>query len=788
MMAKPNSYTDPFYRALAQQTTQRLKLPVGLLDSIVQKGERSNADQVSEAGAATVAQITPATRKAALEKYGVDAYLSPENAFDVAGRLLQDSLKRNNGDEAAAISEYHGGTDRDNWGPRTQAYTQRVLGAQQNSKIDALSQGFAQFMAANPAAGQKPAATTAAPSTPANDPLTQGFGNWLEQKANSGVNAIPVPAGSREAIAADAAAAPPDPTLVDRIVGAGETGLTLATGAVGAPIGTLAGGALGIAKSVADGTFGTPEGVRTAEQGAGDAAAALTYAPRTSAGQQMAGAAGEALSAALPIAPLTAEMSALGRAAAPVGAAARDITAAGVQRIRAAAPAIADRVERTLRRNPDPAPGPAAGGSAGAQGADVTEARRAIADNLPVPISLTEGQATREPGQLAFEGEIAKRDAGRPLRERYVEQNEAFQKNFDSFVDKTGAEAIDSVEIGRNVEKALREQAQRDKNAIRSAYQKADAAGETEAPITLTNVVDHLNESAPDAATAPLLDVARARAIKLGIAAQDADGNLVPLETTLKDAERFRQAVGRATNYDAPNIRQSAIIKGLVDGETETVGGALYRQARRLRENFAKKYEDRAVVSQLLNRKRGTADRQVALEDTFKHSILDGTREDLTALRRALTASGDENGKQAWKDLQGATVNWLKDEATKNVETNMAGDRVISAAALDKAIAKLERGGKMDFVFGKQGAQQMRDMNELAKVLKTVPRETLINHSNSGSLVLAAITEAGVGSMVGLPVPILTGLKLLSQRIKDNKVRARVQRSLNPPQRPRPAQ
>lgn len=579
-------------------------------------------------------------------------------------------------------------------------------------------------------------------------------------------------------------------TIGDRALGAAETALTLGTGATTGALGMIAGGAAGIVNNLTGGKLGIPGGF---EAGAQQGAESLTYSPRTQAGQEYAGAVGDVLAQTLPAVPLTAEMAAIGRAAgnagqiaAPVARAAAapavDAATAGIQRIRAAAPAIADRVERTLRRNPDRSID-SAGGSVGASGASVSEARQITAENLPVPIRLTEGQATRDPQQLRFEVETAKGDRGAALRERGAQQQEQFQKNFDSYVDQTGAEVIDMIDVGRSVETALRNEMARDKAAIRVAYKNAEKAGEGEAPVTLANVVDHLNESAPDAATAPLLNVARSRAIQLGIAADDGTGNLVPLETTIKNAERYRQAIGQATNYDAPNIRQSAIIKGAVDAGTETVAGAQYRAARRLRENFAKKYEDRAIVSQLVNRKRGSADRQVALEDTFKHSILDGTREDLTGLRRALTATGSEEGKQAWRDLQGATVNWLKEEATKNSATDQAGNRVVSAAGLDRAIKRLERGNKLDFVLGKQGAQTMRDMNDLAKVLFTAP-PGVVNTSNTASVVLAALTEAGItGSVTGLPVPVLSAVRLASQQIKDRKLRARIQRSLNPPSR-----
>ena len=128
MAEAPTSYKDPFWSDLAVKTEQKLGLPDGLLTSIITKGERSNNDQVSEAGARTVAQITPRTRKLIVDKYGLDPYLSPENAIEGAGLLLKEGLDRNKGDARLAVAEYHGGTDRANWGPRTRSYVDRVAG------------------------------------------------------------------------------------------------------------------------------------------------------------------------------------------------------------------------------------------------------------------------------------------------------------------------------------------------------------------------------------------------------------------------------------------------------------------------------------------------------------------------------------------------------------------------------------------------------------------------------------------------------------------------------------
>lgn len=122
----PTSYKDLFWSDLAANTEQKLGLPSGLLVSVLTRGERSNADQVSEAGARTPFQIIPATRKAVLDKYGIDAYLNPQTAAEAAGLLLKESLDRNQGNIVLAAAEYHGGTDPKNWGPRTKAYMQRV--------------------------------------------------------------------------------------------------------------------------------------------------------------------------------------------------------------------------------------------------------------------------------------------------------------------------------------------------------------------------------------------------------------------------------------------------------------------------------------------------------------------------------------------------------------------------------------------------------------------------------------------------------------------------------------
>lgn len=124
-MAFPRSYNDPLYAALAATMEQRFNLPHGILDAIRTRGEKSNADQVSSAGARTPYQFIPSTRRGMIKNYGVDPYAGPEDATIAAGQLLKENYGRfHNWDDA--VMAYHGGLNRKNWGPRTTAYGARV--------------------------------------------------------------------------------------------------------------------------------------------------------------------------------------------------------------------------------------------------------------------------------------------------------------------------------------------------------------------------------------------------------------------------------------------------------------------------------------------------------------------------------------------------------------------------------------------------------------------------------------------------------------------------------------
>jgi hypothetical protein len=600
-----------------------------------------------------------------------------------------------------------------------------------------------------------------------------------------------------------------------------ETGLSLGTGLTGGAAGMVSGTAQGMVENAVAGRAGTPEAARHVEQRASQGADLLTYKPQSPQAREAVETIGKGMQQIIPIAPI---LPGLAQPAARSASNARPVMQASTE---ATAAVMRDAVKAaeehlaTKRAAPEQAkPTPGTMGSVGAAGTDIATQRMMLADELlPENAKLTKGQATRNFEQQRFEKEIAKDPVkGQAIRERVANQNAAIPRTFDEWIDLTGAEKVDLPSVGDAVTKALRERAAREKVEIRTRYKSAEKAGAMEEPVTLADAVKYLNENEPSAAVAPVLDAIKKRAIQLGIAREagttgpswtefvgermgaymksegghagairrigeewtamkssQGAGQLEAVPAPLKTVELWRQAINRDTNFDPTNIRHSAQIKGLIDAATEGKGGELYRQARVARRLYAERYENFGLARDLLNNKRGMSDAIVPAEKVFQRAILSAPMADVKQIGRLLKAGGDA-GRQAWGELQAAALRHIRDEATKNVAMDERGNPVVSPAKLNAAVNQLDQAGKLGYLFGKQGAEQIRALNELAKVIFTSP-PGVVNTSNTASVILAALDMATSG-VAGMPLPIMSGLRILTTHVRDRQIQKRINEAL----------
>jgi hypothetical protein len=430
---------------------------------------------------------------------------------------------------------------------------------------------------------------------------------------------------------------------------------------------------------------------------------------------------------------------------------------------------------------------PAAGARVSGGAAATPEAMRrtTTAESLPVPVTLTKGAATRDAQQLAFEKEQIKSDLGGPLRQRAEENNLQALQNFDALAEMTDAQLMDLSSTGGAVVKSLTDGLTAAKNKTRAAYKAAENAGELENNVTLNSVVDYINENIPEGDLAPILKAAQQKAIAIGAAAPDADGRLVAQPITLRQAESLRQTFQRA-GFEGADQFHGGSLKRAFDVETEGMGGDLYKKARQIRLDQARKFENRAIVARLIKNRKGMEDPQVAADQVFRKSILNSSPEEITFLKRVLLTSG-KDGQQAFKELQGATVRHLRDEATKGMGMDSQDRPLISPAKLHQSVQALDANGRLNVILGKKNAQTVRDLDDVVRYVTTVPPGTLVNSSGTAGTLMAAIAEAGAtGALTGLPLPVASGLRQIIKMRQEGRTKAKINDALNalPPVQP----
>lgn len=571
------------------------------------------------------------------------------------------------------------------------------------------------------------------------------------------------------------------PTIGEEIVGAGETALSLVTGATGGTAGMIMGTLNQLSEELLSGKFGTQAAAQRIQKEAMKMAGELTYAPRTATAQRNLEMFGEVAEATAPIAGLAHQVQVISnsvRAASPIW---RELSGARPQQ-----PTSKD--DRFLRVQEPQSVG------AGAQSSG--QVRVTTAESLPSPIELTKGAAGRSAEQLSFEKEMVKNpQLGEPLRVRAEENNLQALENFDILVDRTGAKAPDIAATGNAVIKALSEGYKKAREETRSAYKKARNSKESNAKVNTAKIVtvgpdddpvigtpwDYINSKPKGVESTRLVDSARATAKKLGLVTENKNGDIVPKQgITLGKMEDFRRELsGMASLGDKTGLRDEKILKSMIDAQTESVAGGLYKKARAQRVKQARKYENRAIVARLINNIRGMDDPKVSADLVFKKSILNSSPEEITFLKRVLQTSG-EDGVQAWSELQGATIRHIRDRATSNMGMDSNDNPIVSPSKLHNAVTQLDANERLDLVFGKQNAEIIRDLNDVVRYVNTVPPGTLVNNSGTTGMLIAAMAEAGgYGLAAGVPLPILTGLKFLRDGVKNRQIKKKIDEALN---------
>lgn len=544
----------------------------------------------------------------------------------------------------------------------------------------------------------------------------------------------------------------PEVSMRDRIMGVIETPLALGATLGGAAIAPIV-GAVG---TLTSGKYGTQEGIRAGEE----AAKSVMYQPRTQTAREALGAISEFLQPVTSALPPT--LGATGttlNALAPAsmmqaGALARPVVSQAVTPVRNALANVMTREQQ---------PGMVGMGAA-STAEDLMRQERLQRLNIPATV----GEREKNLAKQQFEADVARgvvtgisEDAKTKLAEQMrsfkTNQQKAIVQNFERMTNEVGAEVADPTQmraVGKIVDKALNDEYTKKYDAYKALYAKADNAGETLQQVPYQNLLDYINTKTPTARKTldPILD-----SVAEALAMND------PQKTgtiTVRALEDVYQQIGKVKNSpSAPEMKQ--IITQMGEG----AGGELYQKARQSRMELAKQFEDVSRVDKLLGTKAGYADRRVALDDVFKHVVLDGSLEEMRTVTTLLKKAGPE-GQQAYKELQGQTIQQMKDLLTKSDQPSFRN--------LNTFINQLDAEDKLTYMFGKAGRNEIMDLRDAIKDV-LVKEPGAVNYSNTSSAVLR-----GLEALQQLPVKI-PGTKTAAEYARTRQVTKQVEKALEQP-------
>lgn len=688
-----------------------------LLNSLrqVESGGGKNVGPHPKTGAAGPYQHIPGTQKMLAAKYGAYDPYNEQQSRERTKQYLEDLVAQNKGDVRAALGQYGGHITKD-----PAPYVNKVLGGmgqQQTEAPDELGQLI-----------------LGAPSK-----KTSGLQSTQAQR-EAVLGPEVTPKEKRET------------TLGEKALGVGETIATLGTGAVSGLTGQVA----GIAKNIFGGTYGTQEGAKIAEEEAQRIQQAGTYMPRTEAGQRMVKGVGEAFEASKlpPVLPEAMALNVARPGAAPY--------AAGQVR-----EAVAPVIEKARQYIPTAKPTMAGVGAAEVSAQNLRKARAA---ELPIPMDtdMMKSDITRRPEDIQFAKTMGKDPRYAAIfQENASVKNEKLQQNLQALSEQTGAQqlGIEPAQLGQQLVDVVNKAKETRKANVTAAYDAARAAGEMAEVVPAEALQQFVKNNASASKNAPVISAISNEVKRLS------KNN----DMTLNDVEELRKMVSVLSQDSGPNSYYGNQALKLIDRMTEGKGGDLYKQARGLYAGFKKEFDNTPIVREILSTKPGTTERTVALENLVDRTLINKSAQEVQKLFGSLSKM--EGGPEIINELKGSLADKIAQEVTKGSGTDMYGKPYVSAAAFKKTLAKLDKGGKLDFIFGKQQAEQYRTLHKHAEDILTIPKE-VVSTSGSGETikaVLGGLAEAGAYSLAdlgGIPVGTIAryGVKAHKERKQLNKI------------------
>jgi hypothetical protein len=354
--------------------------------------------------------------------------------------------------------------------------------------------------------------------------------------------------------------------------------------------------------------------------------------------------------------------------------------------------------------------------------------RHIEADTLPVPVRLTEGQATGDVVKLSNEQNRRGKDP--VLAQRFNEQNGQLIENLGLIRDKAAPDVYGTkkIENSQGIIDAYKELDTKLNTGINADYQALrDAAGgqfPVDAPRLLQNVEaklkkELLSNEAPKGQFSELQRLAK-------------DKNM-----TFEDYLSLRRNLG-----DIARTSQ--------DGNTRKAASYMIEELEKL-----PLQKEAAALKPLADKARASARARFQMlekDPAMKAAVTDAVPADkfidkfvVNGVNKNINTMVENLGRDspAHQHMAAGTVNWLKDKAGIVDETGN-----FSQAGYNKALKQLDDVQNLNMIFNQEAASQLKTLGNVARYTQAQPRGAFVNNSNT--LVGALAEKAGKGVAMGV--------------------------------------
>lgn len=376
--------------------------------------------------------------------------------------------------------------------------------------------------------------------------------------------------------------------------------------------------------------------------------------------------------------------------------------------------------------------------------------RAARLQKLGIP--ATRGQVTRDLSQLTREENITKADVGKPVRDINAAQDQRLYGLLDELRGKTGGKAETRQALGKSVQGAERSKLLSMKADKTRKYQDAKDSGSTLAPVDIKPLKAFM-ENPTNRRNAGYLQSAIKDYSKRVKGRKSGKVSINDLEEIRKEANAYIKKPGPEGFFAKQAVK-------VIDEILDNSGNDTYKAARAANTALKSEFDRQGRIKKLVTEKGYSTDRAVALEDTFD-TIIKGSSEDLAKIKASLLdtkrtlpeavySKNRAMGVQAWKDLQAATIDHLKEKASGKRGIVGENDQLQFNSAFRDAFSELDKDGKIDVIFAPEQSAMLREIYQAVGDVRTKPSGRIAGSDTVPRA--AAMIESLLDKVAKLPI------------------------------------